>query len=206
MILPLLIACFGVRSLRGVCLGVAAATLLGRLVNTAHPLWTGPADLFRTDYRMDALFDGVLAVIVLRQPGSRRFLEGLRPLGLYALALAGIGISRLAPSVNVSRSLVAMSIPLLLLGGVLFPATPLARVLELRWMRSLGRISYSLYLWQGLYTNNGLHLLGPERFWVLNAVALLGTAVTSYSLLEQPLIRVGHRLSRPASRGRSEPG
>jgi len=204
MILPLLMACFGVRSLRGVCLGVAAGTLVWRLANTAHPIWTGPADLFRTDYRIDALFDGVLAAIALRQPWSRRFLEALRPAPLYGVALAGIGISRLVSSVNVSRSLVAASIPLLLLGGVLFPATPLARVLELRWMRFGGRISYSLYIWQGLYTNNGLGLLGPERMWVLNVAALLGTALMSYFLLERPLIRVGHRLSRPASRGRPE--
>lgn len=66
------------------------------------------------------------------------------------------------------------------------------RFLELSFMKSVGRLSYSLYLWQQLF------LGGPGRHLSL-PIALAGTvscAVFSYFVIEQPCIRIGRRLIR----------
>jgi len=56
----------------------------------------------------------------------------------------------------------------------------------------LGKISYSLYLWQELF------IYGPRNPWyfVLFAVAL---ASLSYYLIEQPMLRVRERRARERS-------
>jgi peptidoglycan/LPS O-acetylase OafA/YrhL len=76
--------------------------------------------------------------------------------------------------------------------------------LEFHWLRWFGRASYSIYIWQGLFTSNEGHLLWGERFWVLNLFAMLGTSVASYYLLERPLIRWGHRIRKAANQGRPD--
>jgi peptidoglycan/LPS O-acetylase OafA/YrhL len=60
------------------------------------------------------------------------------------------------------------------------------------WLSKIGLISYSLYLWQQLFTADpdyGGGLLVQFPF------LCLPVAVASYQLLERPMIRLGHRLS-----------
>ncbi len=82
------------------------------------------------------------------------------------------------------------------------------RFLELKPLRYIGRLSYSLYLWHALFIIGrlpqvGLHarwlLLLTERPWRYIATAVLSLA--SYYLIERPFIRVGHRLAPPATPG-----
>jgi len=61
------------------------------------------------------------------------------------------------------------------------------RVLETRLMRWIGRLSYSLYLWQQLFAYGDRH---RPWYFVLCAV---GLASASYYLVEQPLLRVRER-------------
>lgn len=53
----------------------------------------------------------------------------------------------------------------------------LGRVLSLRWLTPVGRVSYSLYLWQGL----ALWLAGPNVFGLLLSILL---AIASWMLVE----------------------
>ena len=82
-------------------------------------------------------------------------------------------------------------------------------MLELPPLRFIGRISYSLYLWQMLFFTHYVILPSPRwrllqlvQTTGLRYVAVLGFGVASYYLLEKPMMRLGHRLAKPATPGR----
>jgi peptidoglycan/LPS O-acetylase OafA/YrhL len=204
LILPMFLAIYGSRRTRDLCIGVALAVCAWRGFNAIHPMGNQLLHFYRTDLRFDALFDGALAAILLHDERVRSALRKAGPWKLYAIAGVALLSSALIPSATLSRSIVALSIPLILLTGVLFPEILFARALEAHWLRWIGRVSYSLYIWQGLFTSNELHLLWGERFWVLNLLAMFATSIASYYLLERPLIRWGHRMRRPSNQGRPD--
>jgi peptidoglycan/LPS O-acetylase OafA/YrhL len=68
-------------------------------------------------------------------------------------------------------------------------------------MRWIGRLSYSLYLWEFffVYYPGVDHTLGVWQTFPVNLIAAVACATASYYLVERPLVRVGHRLA-PAMR------
>lgn len=91
------------------------------------------------------------------------------------------------------------------LGSVLNPTGWIARFLELAPLRYIGRISYSLYLWQQMFFVGhfyGHFPLGWFESTPLRFVALGAAAMASYHLLERPMMRLGRRLAPPATEGR----
>jgi peptidoglycan/LPS O-acetylase OafA/YrhL len=77
------------------------------------------------------------------------------------------------------------------------PSTLTGRILNTAALRHLGVISYSLYLWQSIFTT------GNTRYFPLNVVAALGCAELSYWAIEKPSLRLRDRLN-PRS-GEQEP-
>ena len=102
---------------------------------------------------------------------------------------------------------VACGIPILLVGTVMHPEWKLSRLLNWAPVAWLGRISYSLYLWQQLYlvagwdTAKSGHAAHAWQQWPLNLVACLATATASYYAMEKPLIRIGRRLAETRASG-----
>lgn len=96
--------------------------------------------------------------------------------------------------------------PFLILSTMLHPRRILSKFLEWAPLRSVGRISYSLYLWQQLFwAANGAAV--PIRFihyrFVGAALAIM-MSLLSYFVLEKPLIRVGHHLFNPVTPGHAD--
>ena len=91
----------------------------------------------------------------------------------------------------------ASIVPVLIVGTVLRPRSVLGRVLENPVMRWIGRLSYSLYLWEFffVYYPGVPTTLGVWQKFPVNLIAAVACAAASYYLVERPLIRVGHRLA-----------
>jgi peptidoglycan/LPS O-acetylase OafA/YrhL len=104
-------------------------------------------------------------------------------------------------AVHHSRSNHAFEIsvyPLWIVSTMLHPKSWMGRFLELPAVRFVGRISYSLYLWQELFFNP-LEVPAPGSFrthTLLCWCGAFGCAIASYYLIERPLIRYGHRVAR----------
>jgi peptidoglycan/LPS O-acetylase OafA/YrhL len=118
-------------------------------------------------------------------------------------------VARLA-SLPVPWTAQVVLMPWLLLGTVLRPDGWAGRMLEWRPLAWVGRMSYSLYLWQQLFFHDTARYriaeLGALQDWPWNAVMLLACAAASHYLMERPLTRLGRMLAerRPAD-GTPEP-
>ncbi len=95
-----------------------------------------------------------------------------------------------------------------IIATMLHPESLSTRFLELKPLRYLGRLSYSLYLRHLLFFNparaevgitSPTLLLLSERPW--KYLASIAAAMLSYYLIEKPLVRMGHRLAPPATPG-----
>jgi peptidoglycan/LPS O-acetylase OafA/YrhL len=94
---------------------------------------------------------------------------------------------------------------------VLHPRSWTTRFLELKPLRYVGRLSYSIYLWHILFfitsdpvahVHNRTLLFLDERPWRYVATAVV--SLLSYYGVEKPLIRLGHRLAPPATPGHAD--
>ncbi len=91
----------------------------------------------------------------------------------------------------------------LLLQSVLMPRG-LFSVLNWAWVKWIGVLSYSIYIWQQLFYSDAADLGWPESVWFLRfpgwLLAAIVTAALSYYLLEKPLLKLRARL-RPKIAG-----
>lgn len=153
---------------------------------------------FHSDVRMDSLLIPALFAILIQFPVCARWIEKVGRFWL-GIAVALMGIVAWMPF-NATHVLgLSILMPIMLLSTVQHPESLLGRFLELPPLRFVGRISYSLYLWQELFftAHYGADstTLGPLQRWPPNLVITFACALASYYLLEQPAIRLGHRLA-----------
>ena len=186
---------------------------LWRVVVSSHPsLQFSPVFTFHTDLAAGAIVLGAFAAVLLDRADWRtRCTEWLHP----SLALILSAAVWLRLGLHHSRSdhaALILTLPLLIVSTMLHPESVSGRVLESRPMRFLGRISYSLYLWQMLFFTfyyamepPGSRLLAFIQQTPLRYVVVLVFALVSYYLVERPMILLGHRLARPALPGREAP-
>jgi peptidoglycan/LPS O-acetylase OafA/YrhL len=174
--------------------GVAIPVVLGwRLWALTH----AQVGIFyhRTDVRLDAFFAPCLLAILLHR--SRRLQEKLKRwlspatiLGLAGLLALTFFASRWEVHIEaVQKTLQSLTIPLIVTGTVLNSGSWLGKLLELSLLRLVGRISYSLYLWQEFAV-----VALPAVPIAIRLTGSLVAAVASYYLIEQPFIRLGARL------------
>lgn len=138
----------------------------------------------RTDLRLDSLLLGAALAFVLHSKRGREVLSRLLTPLAWIACLAG-----LLMSVRFDWLLGAsVTIPLLIAGTVIHPEWWISRLLEWKLLKGLGRISYSLYLWQQIF----LYPPWQPRPWggvlqtfPVSLPAAFACALGSYFLVEQ---------------------
>jgi peptidoglycan/LPS O-acetylase OafA/YrhL len=204
LILPALLVLTRKRWRLGVLIGLSVVVAAHRFQVLESRPWEHV--LFHTDIRLDALLiPAILAVLAQSSKVREKLAAGLRIWPLLSIALLFLVSHWEGAWLQIT--LVALLMPLMVLGSVLNPRGYLTMALEWAPLRYLGRISYSLYLWQELFfTGHYYHgfPLGILERTPLRYIALLAIAVASYHFLERPLIELGHRLAPPATPGRDD--
>ena len=158
----------------------------------------------RTDLRIDALLIPALLAVLLR---SQRVVEWFRAwlypsVAIVLVAVVSLLLAKVKGPLEAVKPLLKVVYPLLILSTILHAKGWLGRVLESAPLRWIGRISYSIYLWQQLFfldARETREYHSPKALAVLqhlpvSLVAVFAVAALSYYLVEKPLIRVGHRL------------
>jgi peptidoglycan/LPS O-acetylase OafA/YrhL len=157
-----------------------------------------------TEIRLDALLiPAILAIWMTKVWWHERIKKVAQFWPLTAIVTVGVVTLDRFPMV--SKLMEPVLIPVTLLGTVLFSGGVFGRALELPILSWIGRLSYSLYLWQQFFFTG--HYFAPLGFWQeapWNWLLLFGCAAASYYWVERPLMLIGHRLAPPATPGRTD--
>lgn len=165
------------------------------------PAAAGHNRLIVSSSAIDTLMLGCLLAILANNTAWRRWCtRWITPWSVTALLLLGMLLVPYAstklthgplqpPCLALGFSLTAMSIGAALEFLVRNPGSPAGRFLNTRPLRHLGVISYSIYLWQQLFT------AAPMRFGLFTYALILIAAELSFWLIERPILRLRVRLA-----------
>jgi peptidoglycan/LPS O-acetylase OafA/YrhL len=95
-------------------------------------------------------------------------------------------------------------LPLVVAGTVYGPKTFVTTLLESGVLKWMGRLSYSLYLWQQLFSVPAESSFSILQTPPVSTVMIFLCAWLSYRFIERPFIRWGHRLAPPLTEGRDD--
>lgn len=202
LIWPVLLCWAGLRRARWLAPALALAVAAWRaadarcdLVGRLNPALRGSVQ--RTDYRLDILLFGCALALVWDHPRTQ---ATLRRTGgsLLALVAAAAAVCCQVWTPAGYLTMMAMLMALLPAATVAKPESLAGRMLEWAPLAWLGRLSYSLYVWQQLFLPGGglPHALGMWQRAPWNLAAIFGCAALSHYLVEQPAIAWGKRLRR----------
>jgi peptidoglycan/LPS O-acetylase OafA/YrhL len=197
---PPLLFLLGVRRARPTVLGLAILVALWRVVEfrygfVSHRLLDA-SFYVRTDIRADALLWGCWMALLFHVPKWRGRLQRWLLRGVWTGLVAGFAAC-VVMKPHFVMTWQAILIPFLLIGTVLHPNWAVSRLLESAPLRWIGRISYSLYLWQQIFVTplGQFGKLGVVQRFPVNILATVVAACLSYYCMEKYLIRLGHKLA-----------
>ncbi|HXB02127.1 MAG TPA: acyltransferase [Opitutaceae bacterium] len=164
-----------------------------------------------TPFRLDGLALGWLGAWLVRTPEGHpirawfyRWWRWLLALGFASALCSLINDNPHYAAVKYGYASLAVFFTTLTLTVVMVRPPWLARPLNFRWLRHLGKYSYFIYLWHELvaYVVHRYILLGfPPSTWQywIGICGIFGVvwimAAVSWRIFEGPLIRLGHRLA-----------
>jgi peptidoglycan/LPS O-acetylase OafA/YrhL len=199
---PLLLCVAGFRRARFLAPLLVLAVALWRAFDGRYD-WVGRLDpvlkdnVRRTDYRLDILLCGCAVALLWTQPTFQRVFQGLlqRIGGIgFVVAILGATAACLYWQPPAYLTMLAILMALLPAATVARPESFIGRVLEHPALRWIGRISYSLYLWQELFFPGLPATLGRIQVSPWNLFAAFFAAVLSYYVVERPGIAYGKML------------
>lgn len=153
---------------------------IARLFQNPH-LATDP---YRTDMVADTLLWGCCLAFLLPIRAAREQI-------FSTIAALGAGAALVVLSIDDTSHVTPLVhfLPTLLLAAIVWvPRAPIGRFLEFAPLRYLGKLSYSLYVWQQLVVG--------EFILPIALIIILACAYLSYRFVEQPSIRFGRKLIR----------
>jgi peptidoglycan/LPS O-acetylase OafA/YrhL len=158
----------------------------------------GPEGWWHSEICFDSLLVGCLYALALESPALKKWFS--KYLSVWVVAAILVFIFAMGGTWTPSgRTIQSTLMPLLIIATVLNPHTWLGRLLEIPVIRWVGRLSYSLYIWQELFTLQRMFPWYPLQF-----VALFGVAALSFYGLEKPFMKWGYRLAPPPSLGHND--
>jgi peptidoglycan/LPS O-acetylase OafA/YrhL len=220
--LPLTLLLGKSRVRMGIALGIAGIALFGWTAFLAPhflanfywpnaPYWQSRSNW--TELHLHGLILGCSLALMASQPAYRKVLHRwIRPsvaVGLASILVAAYYLLRQQHGHAAALCLQALQplFPFLVLSTVMYERSFISRFLELAPLRYVGRLSYSLYLWQQLFFLDAYiwphPLLWMNRF-PLSYVLAFACALTSFHLIERPMMRWGHKLAPPPSPGHAD--
>ncbi len=211
---PALFVFFGMRRGFKVAVLLACAVIVWRVVRFKLTFLGTPDGLTaaHTDFQADGLLWGCAVAFLFARPAIREKMKSLLTMPVWAGMMIVIAATvAIEPRWWVlwqgEVALQKLLIPLVIVGTVVRPKGIPGRILEFSPIRWVGRLSYSLYLWQQLFlvTNaERADRMGSLQSFPINILCVLAIATASYYLVERPLIKVGHRLAKPVTPGRPD--
>ncbi len=138
----------------------------------------------QTQVRADALLVGCLLALALAYAPIRVWAERWAVWIFWpALLVFGLDTLRFSTLIPLHESL---AIAVLLCATSLGPQLLFSRVLEWEYLKMTGILSYSIYIWQGLFLRPNWGIFWP--------FLLGGSFLLSYVFIEQPARRLGRKL------------
>lgn len=159
----------------------------------------------RTDVRLDGLLWGCVLGILLMKPKFRDWFTRVYTWWMWGLCLAAYLASNLLSGRHNYSPYEPALIALIVVWPVLHTNNWLAGLLDLGFLKWVGHLSYSLYVWQQLWLvfPDAPAVFGRFQQLPLNVLCIFASASLSYYLIEKPMVNLGHRLT--SSRSSSTP-
>ena len=207
MIWPALFLILGINS-RRVNVAIAMALLLAcwRALDIHFNITGATPAMFwgRSDIQGDNILWGAVIALLYADPAWKdRLNKFLKLPAILPSFIIFIIVLAILPSPIRKLSFILLTIkpiiiPLIILGTIINSSRILSYILETPILKLIGRLSYSLYLWQQLFMV--LNKASVPSFGILqslpfNIIAALTCATLSYLFIEKPLIAVGHRIA-----------
>jgi peptidoglycan/LPS O-acetylase OafA/YrhL len=192
------------KSRRAVLSVIGAAIIASALIRFVVWNWGGeyPEAYMRPDCRADGLLIGAFCAFAWRWGlVPRRYLKQAAMLCAAGLVATAVFVVSGPAMFNYGFLLVSLATGVIIL-AIAENNTNLLPILEWAPLRSIGKVSYGLYLWHVLSLRIVHHAL-PDASRVplaLMALALMSVAVTvSWRFVEQPFLRLKSRVASPVS-------
>jgi len=204
---PALLWIVGLRRARWMAPALGLSVAVWREMD-AHYDWIGrlnPAlrgSLARTDYRLDILLLGCAVALVWDDARVQALLQRFGGTAL-AVAAAAAAVCCQVWTPPGYLTMVAALMALLPAATVAKPSSWAGQILNLPLLAWVGRMSYSLYIWQQLFLPPRAAGMWHQAPWRL--AAIFGCAAASYYWVERPAIAFGRRSRRPTPTTSSHP-
>ncbi len=172
-------------------------------------LYSSPAIFWgRTDTQLDGLLWGACAACIYQQLPHWTFRSNL---GYLNILMFGALISSVFITFDDYKlNFIQYSAESFLIAYIILILTlnhAFQKIFELQILRWVGKISYSLYLWQQLFLVNDESKIIELAFMQslpINLILTFAAACFSYYLIERKFIKIGYKIAPPTTPGRPD--
>ncbi|MGD1277263.1 MAG: acyltransferase [Tepidisphaeraceae bacterium] len=200
---PLLVVLLAMRGRIALIVAAIIFVPLWRYAHVANLMGFHEVSIWRFDVMCDSLLAGCLLGLLRQNPGTSALMRGPYLQSRWAVVLAIlVGVAAIAQPFHASSlsraalpAVKALGVAVVINFAVHGHDSWMDRFLNLAPMAWMGRLSYSLYIWQQIFCCD-YYPWHHYNAIPLNLILTLACASASYYILEQPLARVRGRLER----------